>query len=221
MGLCLLANIAIALEAARALHGKLRVAVFDWDVHHGNGTETIYYDRDDTLTISIHQAANYPVARGRAEDRGRGAGEGFNINIPLMPGGGHQSYLDAFERIVAPALRQFAPDLIVVACGYDANGLDPMGRMLATSDTFRVLAEGTLALADEHCGGRLVCAHEGGYSEAMVPFCGLAVVETLLGRRTDVVDPVADNQMLQQPPSPFTDLQRALIDAQARDLGLA
>jgi acetoin utilization deacetylase AcuC-like enzyme len=78
-----------------------------------------------------------------------------------------------------------------------------------------------LALAEEHCGGRLVCAHEGGYSEAMVPFCGLAVVETLTGRRTDVVDPVADNQMLQQPPPPFTDLQRALIDAQARDLGLA
>jgi acetoin utilization deacetylase AcuC-like enzyme len=221
MGLCLLANIAIALEAARAERGCLRVAVFDWDVHHGNGTETIYYDRDDTLTISIHQAANYPVSRGKAEDRGRGAGEGFNINIPLMPGGGHQSYLDTFDRIVAPALRRFAPDMIVVACGYDANGLDPMGRMLATSDTFRALAVGTLALAEELCGGRLVCAHEGGYSEAMVPFCGLAVVETLLGRRTDVVDPVADNQMLQQPPAAFIDLQRALIEAQARDLGLA
>jgi acetoin utilization deacetylase AcuC-like enzyme len=221
MGLCLLANIGIALEAARARQGKLRVAVFDWDVHHGNGTEAVYYDRDDTLTISIHQAANYPVTRGRAEDRGTGAGLGFNINIPLMPGGGHQSYLDAFGGIVAPALRRFAPDLIVVACGYDANGLDPMGRMLATSDTFRVLAEGTVALAEDLCGGRLVCAHEGGYSEAMVPFCGLAVVETLLGRRTDVVDPVADNQMLQQPPGAFIDLQRTLIDAQARDLGLA
>jgi acetoin utilization deacetylase AcuC-like enzyme len=220
-GLCLLANIAIALEAARAEHGSLRVAVLDWDVHHGNGTETIYYERDDTLTISIHQAANYPVDRGKAEDRGRGAGEGFNINIPLLPGGGHQSYLDAFERIVAPAIRRFAPDLIVVACGFDANGLDPMGRMLATSETFRSLAEDTLALAEELCDGRLVCAHEGGYSEAMVPFCGLAVVETLVGHRTDVVDPLADDQMLQQPPGVFIELQRTLIDAQTRDLGLA
>jgi acetoin utilization deacetylase AcuC-like enzyme len=117
-------------------------------------------------------------------------------------------------------MRRFAPDLIVVACGYDANGLDPMGRMLATSDTFRALAEGTLALAEELCDGRLLCAHEGGYSEAMVPFCGLAVLETLVGHQTDVVDPVADNQMLQQAPAPFIDLQRSLIDAQAQDLGL-
>jgi acetoin utilization deacetylase AcuC-like enzyme len=132
MGLCRLANIPIALEAARARHGPVRVGVFDRDVHLGNGTETICHDRDDTRTILIHQATSYSVARGWAEDRGRGPGEGFNINIPLMPGRGHQSFLDAVDRIVAPAIRRFAPDMIVLACSFDANGLDPMGRMLAT-----------------------------------------------------------------------------------------
>ncbi|MEM1399025.1 MAG: class II histone deacetylase, partial [Pseudomonadota bacterium] len=117
MGFCLLANVAIAVEAALAEKRAERIAVVDWDVHHGNGTEAIFYDRADVLTISIHQENNYPRPSGAVEARGEGAGEGFNLNIPLLPGGGHDAYLYAFERLIEPALRAFKPDAIMVACG--------------------------------------------------------------------------------------------------------
>jgi acetoin utilization deacetylase AcuC-like enzyme len=220
MGFCLLANIPLALEALRAEAGPLRAAVVDWDVHHGNGTEAIFYDRDDTLTISLHQENCFPAGQGLVADRGRGAGLGFNLNIPLLPGGGHQAYLDAFALLVTPALRAFKPDLIVVASGLDASALDPLGRMQATSETYRALARQICALAEELCGGRLVGVHEGGYSEAYVPFCGLAILETLSGERTPVEDPFLDLLTAQQPNASFIAFQRESLADQARDLGL-
>ena len=138
MGFCLLANIAIAIEAAFAEKRAARVAVIDWDVHHGNGTEGIFYERDDVLTISLHQENNYPRDSGNTADRGAGRGEGYNINIPMVPGTGHLGYLHAFERIVLPALHAYKPDAIIVACGFDASGVDPLSRMLATSGTFGI-----------------------------------------------------------------------------------
>lgn len=218
MGFCLLANIPVALEALRATLGPVRVAVVDWDVHHGNGTEAIYYDRADTLTISLHQEACYPVDQGKAGDRGRGAGQGFNLNIPLLPGGGHQAYLDAFELLVLPALRDFQPDLIVIASGLDACGVDPLARMLAHSDTFRAMTALLKAEAAALCGGRLVAAHEGGYSEVGAPFCGLAIVEELAGHRTDVVDPFLAPLVANQPAADMVAFQRARLAAQARSL---
>ena len=216
MGFCLLANIPIGLEALRAECGPLRAAVLDWDVHHGNGTEAIYYDRPDTLTISLHQEACYPTDTGHAGDRGAGQGMGANLNIPLLPGSGHRAYLDAMELLVAPALRAFRPDIIVVACGLDANALDPLARMLAHSETFRALTRETKALAEELCDGRLVVVHEGGYSEAYVPFCGLAVIEELAGHRTAVIDPFLALLEEQQPPEDMIALQRRRLEAQVR-----
>jgi len=134
-GFCLLANIAIGIEAAKAQGLAPRVAVVDWDVHHGNGTEAIYYERDDVLTISLHQEHNYPLDTGDIGDRGRGAGLGYNINVPLPPGTGHRGYLEAMERIVVPALDRYRPDLIVVACGFDASAYDPIAQMLCTAET--------------------------------------------------------------------------------------
>lgn len=219
MGFCLLANIPLALEALRDEVGALRVAVVDWDVHHGNGTEACYYDRDDTLTISLHQENCFPPDQGRAEARGAGRGEGFNLNIPLLPGGGHQAYLDAFDLLVTPALRAFKPDLIVVASGLDANAFDPLARMQAHSGTFRALAARIADLAADLCGGRVVAAHEGGYSEGYVPFCGLAVIETLAGHRTPVQDPFIALVTAQQPPADLVAFQRARLARQARALG--
>lgn len=216
MGFCLLANIPIALEAARAKHGPLRVAVVDWDVHHGNGTEAVFYDRDDTLTISLHQESCFPLDKGAATDRGAGKGLGYNLNIPLLPGGGHRAYMDAFDLMVAPALRAYRPEMIVVASGLDANGVDPLARMLAHAETFRAMATRIKALANELCGGKLLCVHEGGYSELMVPFCGLAIVETLSGQRTGVVDPLHDIIEAQQPPADMIAFQRARLEAQAK-----
>jgi acetoin utilization deacetylase AcuC-like enzyme len=212
MGFCLLANIAIAIEAAIAEKKAQRFAVVDWDVHHGNGTEAIFIERDDVLTISLHQENNYPRDTGMVQTQGFGAGEGFNINIPLMPGGGHDSYLYAFERIVTPALRRFSPDAIIVACGFDASGLDPLSRMLASAATYRILTERTMALAGDLCGGRLVLAHEGGYSEVYVPFCGHAVIQTLAGSSIDAPDPFDTRLKAHQPNARFQALQRELID---------
>ena len=207
MGFCLMANIPIAIEEMRARHQLGKVAVIDWDVHHGNGTQAIYWDRADTLTISLHQNTCYPTTSGATDERGDGAGQGANINIPLLPGGGHHSCLTAMDRIVLPALNRFQPELIVVASGLDANALDPLARMLAHSDTFREMTRRLMQAADTLCQGRLVLVHEGGYSEAYVPFCGQAIMEALAARRTQVIDPFLDFLMAQQPPPEFQALE--------------
>jgi acetoin utilization deacetylase AcuC-like enzyme len=220
MGFCLLANIPVAIEEMRARHGLGKVAVVDWDVHHGNGTQAIYWDRADTLTISLHQNACYPTTSGFATERGAGEGQGANINVPLLPGGGHASYLTAMDRIVLPALNRFKPDMIVVASGLDANALDPLARMLAHSDTYREMTKRLMQAAETLCGGRLVMVHEGGYSEAYVPFCGQAIMETLSGRRTQVIDPFLDFIMAQQPPPEFDALEAQRLAEMAASQGL-
>lgn len=211
MGFCLLANIPIALEALRAAHGPLRVAVVDWDVHHGNGTQSIYYERSDTLTISIHQDRCFPPGYSGDDERGSGRGRGYNLNIPLPAGSGHETYLAAFQEIVIPALDRYRPDLIVIASGLDANAVDPLARMLATSQTYRELTAIMLQAADRLCGGRLAIVHEGGYAEAYVPFCGHAIVETLSGTSTRVKDPVLDMLTLMQPDSRALEFQREWV----------
>ena len=220
MGFCLLANIPIAIEAARARHGLGRVAVVDWDVHHGNGTQAVYYERDDTLTISVHQDRCFPPGYSGSDDRGAGRGAGFNLNVPLPAGSGHETYLAAFERIVLPALDRFRPELIVVASGLDANGVDPLARMLLHSETYRRLTEMMVAAADRLCGGRLVAVHEGGYSEAYVPFCGHALVEALSGERTEVADPLLDMFVAWQPDARVLAFHQELIGEQALAAGL-
>ncbi|MCV2869572.1 class II histone deacetylase [Defluviimonas sp. WL0002] len=198
-GFCLLNNIAIAIRAAQAAGLARRVAVIDWDVHHGNGTEAIFLSDPDVLTISLHQDRNYPLDTGGAEVRGEGKGHGFNINIPLPPGTGHASYLEAMERIVLPALARFRPEAIIVACGYDASAMDPLGRMLATAETFRQMTRQVMAAARDLCGGRLILVHEGGYSELHVPFCGHAAVEELSGSAVRAADPLAETLKKRQP----------------------
>ena len=198
-GFCLLANIAVALRAAQARGLARRVAVVDWDVHHGNGTEAIFLSDPTVLTISLHQERNYPLDTGGAEVRGTGKGHGFNLNIPLPPGTGHENYLEAMERIVLPALARFRPEAIVVACGFDAAALDPLGRMLATAGTFRQMTRQMMQAADDLCGGRLILVHEGGYSETYVPFCGHAVIEELSGSAIRVPDPLAETLAARQP----------------------
>jgi acetoin utilization deacetylase AcuC-like enzyme len=187
-GYCLLANTALAALHARAELGVERVAIVDWDVHHGNGTEDAFYADPDVLTISLHEEELYPPGRGLVEHRGEGAGEGANLNVPLPAGSGHGAYLLAFERVVIPALDRFGPELILVASGLDASALDPLGRQLLHSDSYRRMTELLLDAAARHCDGRLLMIHEGGYSEAYVPFCGVAVLEAMCGERR-VEDP--------------------------------
>ncbi len=195
-GFCLMNNIAIAVEAAKALYPDLKVAIVDWDVHHGNGTEAIFLDRGDVLTISVHQENNYPWDTGGAEVTGK---DGANMNIPLPPGAGHATYLAAMERLILPKLEQFNPDVVIVACGFDASGVDPLSRMIAGSNTFHAMTQMLMEFCDAHCEGRLVMTHEGGYSEVHVPFCGHSVLEAMSGSRTHAEDPLGPRMAAQQP----------------------
>ena len=194
-GYCVFGNAVLAVRHAQRHHGLARIAVVDWDVHHGNGTESAFIEDPGVLTISIHQDGCYPVDAGRISDTGRGAGRGTNLNIPLPPGAGHGAYLAAFERAVLPALTRYRPELIVVASGLDASAMDPLGRMLCTSETYRLMARHLVAAAADLCSGRLLATHEGGYSNAYVPFCGLAVVEEFASIRTPVIDPYLEELM--------------------------
>ncbi|MSU88374.1 class II histone deacetylase [Rhodobacteraceae bacterium 2CG4] len=198
-GFCLLANIAIAIRAVQAQGLARRIAVVDWDVHHGNGTEAIFLDDPDVLTISLHQERNYPLDTGDSADRGRGAGLGANLNLPLPPGAGHASYLATMERAVVPALDAFGPELIVVACGFDASGVDPLARMLCSAETFRHMTATVMDAADRLCDGRLAMVHEGGYSELHVPFCGHAVLQQLSGSAIAAPDPLQARIAAHQP----------------------
>ncbi len=220
MGFCLFANIAVAVEAMKAKHGLQRVAVIDWDVHHGNGTQSIFYERDDVLTMSIHQDRCFPFGYSGDADRGAGAGLGYNFNVPLQPGGGDDAYRYTFERIVEPALDRYRPQLIVVASGLDANGFDPLARMQLHSESYRWMTSRLMEVAERHCGGKLVLAHEGGYSEAYVPFCGHAIMEALSGQSVGVTDPCLDHIVAQQPDARFRRFQRELIDQLATSFGL-
>ncbi|QQK80431.1 class II histone deacetylase [Salicibibacter cibi] len=189
MGFCLFNNVAVAGKYAREVLGLDRVLILDWDVHHGNGTESAFYEDPNVLFISLHQELNFPAGRGYAEETGKGKGEGFNVNIPLPAGTGNAGYLHAFEEIVGPIADQFQPQLILISAGQDPSLFDPLGRMMVTSDGFRQIARFMLNIAEKHCGGKFVACHEGGYSSAYVPFCSHAIVEEMSGVHTDVEDP--------------------------------
>jgi acetoin utilization deacetylase AcuC-like enzyme len=209
-GFCLLANIALAVRRARARGLCERVAVLDWDVHHGNGTEAIFAEDADVLTISIHQERNYPLDTG-AFDTDAAA----NLNVPLPPGSGHATYLAAMDRLILPAIRAHRPDVVVVACGFDAALPDPLGRMLATAGTFAAMTAQVADLARQVCGGRLVLAHEGGYDEVYVPFCGHAAIATLAGSGIAAPDPFAEIYAARQPGAAFERFALGLIDEMA------
>jgi acetoin utilization deacetylase AcuC-like enzyme len=215
-GLCIFANLAIAVEHLRRVRGIDRIAVLDWDVHHGNGAQEIFYDDPDVLTVSIHQA-NVQVGRslGSREERGGRRAPGSNINVPLPPGSGRDAYLTAMDRVVLPALRRFRPSFVLIASGLDAGAYDPTGRMMLWPDAFRAMTAAVAKAAGELCGGRLVAVHEGGYSDFMAPFCGLAVISTLRGVRSEAETafdtfPRPEADQLLQPH------QRAAIDAAER-----
>ncbi|MEZ5930651.1 MAG: class II histone deacetylase [Alphaproteobacteria bacterium] len=213
-GFCVFGNTALAALHARVAHGVGRVAIVDWDVHHGNGTEDAFYGDPQVLTISLHQDGNYPEGRGGLADRGTGEGEGANLNVPLPPGSGHGAYLAAIEKVVLPALKRFRPELIMIASGVDASARDPLGRMLCSAETFRAMAGRLLGAAAELADGRLLACHEGGYAPTHAPFCTLAIIETLAGHRTGVIDPMAE-RLANMPGHALQPAQRSVIERAA------
>jgi acetoin utilization deacetylase AcuC-like enzyme len=190
MGFCIFNNVALAALHAREKLGTQRIAIVDYDVHHGNGTQEAFYSDPETLFVDLHQDNCYPQqGSGSIDQTGDGGAEGSTINIALPPGSGGGAYMCAFEKIVLPALKRFNPDLILVSSGFDASFADPQSAMMLHSEVYRQMSAQLLAAAEEHCRGRIVYTHEGGYSKDYVPFCGLAVVEALSGVRSSVDDP--------------------------------
>jgi acetoin utilization deacetylase AcuC-like enzyme len=162
MGFCLFNNAAVAARSAQRLHGAAKVAVVDIDVHHGNGTQDVFYDDPSVLYCSLHQWPLYP-GTGLQRETGEGRGEGSTVNVPLPPGTDGERWLHAFESRVAPALAEHRPDLIVVSAGYDAHAADPLAELRLTTDTYAQVAARLAAIAGELCGGRTVWVLEGGY----------------------------------------------------------
>jgi acetoin utilization deacetylase AcuC-like enzyme len=187
-GFCVLANAAVAAAHARSA-GVQRVAVVDWDAHHGDGTQAAFWRSPDVLTVSLHQEGPSRPGGAGADAVGEGPGRCANVNVPLPAGAGLGAYLHAFDAIAEPVLHAHRPELIIVACGLDASTLDPLARLSLHSDGYRELVGRLMAVADEHSDGRLVLCHEGGYAPVYVPYCGLAIMEELCGARTGVDDP--------------------------------
>lgn len=193
MGYCLFSNVCVAIEYARAELGVERVAIVDYDVHHGNGAQQIYWDDPNVLAVSIHQEKLFPQDSGGLDEIGGAGAEGTNINIPLQAGSGEGAYLAAIDRVAVPAIQRFRPELVLVSSGFDPSAVDPLGCMTVTSRGFKAMAERLVSVAEEVCGGRIVFSHEGGYSPVHVPFCGVAVLEALSGRETGVEDPFGES----------------------------
>jgi acetoin utilization deacetylase AcuC-like enzyme len=188
MGFCLLANVAIAARWAQERHGVQRVLIVDFDVHHGNGTQDIFYDDPNVLFFSTHQFPFYP-GTGAAEEIGEGKGRGATINVPFPAYVGDDNYLETFQRILAPAARRFQPELILLSAGFDAHWLDPLASMQLSVTGYGRLVDHLVALADELCHGRMVCVLEGGYNLDVLSHSVLTTLRVLSNDARGVSDP--------------------------------
>jgi len=162
MGFCFFNNIAIGAKYLQRHHGIGRVAIVDWDVHHGNGTQQAFYDDPSVLYFSIHQYPLYPQS-GRACETGSGGGKGFTVNCPLAAGATDTDYRLVFQNDLGPALERFRPEFILVSAGFDAHRDDPLAGMALTEEGFGDLTRLVMEMAAQHCGRRLVSVLEGGY----------------------------------------------------------
>jgi acetoin utilization deacetylase AcuC-like enzyme len=183
MGFCLFNNVSIAAEWLRKVRGLKRVLIVDWDVHHGNGTQDIFYESDQVLYASTHQFPHYP-GTGSTHEMGFGSGLGFTVNAPMPAEFGDAEYLRVFDRLLMPIARQFKPEFILVSAGFDCHFRDPLAQMRVTEAGFGAMARRVKLLAAELCGGRMVAALEGGYDLSALAESGRAVIDEL-GRDAD------------------------------------
>ncbi|MEX2247497.1 MAG: histone deacetylase [Dehalococcoidia bacterium] len=180
MGFCLFNHVAVAAAYARARHGLERVAIVDFDVHHGNGTQDAFYADPGVLYISTHEYPFYP-GTGAAHETGAGDGRGYTINIPLPAGCGDAEYRRAFGEAVLPALERYRTELIIVSAGFDAHFADPLALMELSVDGYGALVSMLMQAATALCGGSLLLALEGGYDLVALPWCVRRTLELLLG----------------------------------------
>lgn len=172
MGFCLFNSIAVTARWLQAHGHAERVLIVDWDVHHGNGTQEIFQEDPTVFFFSIHENPSflYP-GTGRRWETGRGAGEGTTLNAPMPPGAGDDEYRLAFERMLAPAVERFRPELLLVSAGFDAHRDDPLADMQLTEEGFRFMTRFLVTMANAWCGGRIVSVLEGGYERQSLTRC--------------------------------------------------
>ena len=181
MGFCFFNNVALAAQHLIDRHGLSRIAIVDFDVHHGNGTQHLFEQRRDVLVISLHEhpSFQYP-GTGFAWENGQGAGKGFTVNLPLQPRSGDREYRHAFHNTVLPALDNFQPQFLLLSSGFDACADDPLGHMQVTPMGFAWMTRQLKMAAERHCGGKLVSVLEGGYDLRSLAECTALHVGTLL-----------------------------------------
>jgi acetoin utilization deacetylase AcuC-like enzyme len=183
MGFCFFNNVAIAAKWLIESRRLKRVMIVDWDVHHGNGSQDIFYESPEVLYVSTHQFPHYP-GTGSLHEIGYGAGTGFNVNAPMPAEFGDAEYLRVFDRLIMPIGRHFKPEFILVSCGFDGHFRDPLAQMRLTETGFAAMARRVKRLAAECCDGKMVAAFEGGYDLEAIAESGRAVIDEF-GRDAD------------------------------------
>ncbi len=189
MGFCLLNNVAVAAQAVLDECGVKRILVVDWDVHHGNGTQDIFYGSAQVLFFSTHQYPYYP-GTGGVQEIGAGAGRGYTVNVPLPAGVGDEGFGRAYAAILAPLAERFRPELILVSAGFDAHWDDPLAGLRLSLDGYWSLSQTVLGLADRLCEGRVVAVLEGGYNLAVLSNGVANLCRALLGDTAPGPDPL-------------------------------
>jgi acetoin utilization deacetylase AcuC-like enzyme len=181
MGFCLLNNIAISAEYLLQNYGVQKLAIVDLDLHHGNGTQDIFWARDDVFYVSTHQSPFYP-GTGRLDDIGKGKGAGWTANFPLPPGSGDSAFQGIMDDLILPLLERKKPQMVLVSYGFDTHWMDPLGQLLLTSDGYGKLIKKLCTWADATCDGKLALILEGGYDLNAANACSVAVVSAMLGK---------------------------------------
>jgi acetoin utilization deacetylase AcuC-like enzyme len=196
MGFCLLNNIALAAEGLIQHKGVHRIAIIDLDLHHGNGTQDIFWERSEVLYISTHQSPLYP-GTGRIEETGHGDGEGYTANMPLPPGSGDEAFRTVMGRLIVPLLDRYRPEMLLISYGFDVHWSDPLGHLLLSAQGLRQLFTALASWADQNCSGKISVVLEGGYNLEAAEACTLSAISALLA--AEYQDPMG--------PAPYRETQ--------------
>lgn len=195
MGFCLLNNVAITAENLLQREGAIRLAIVDLDLHHGNGTQDIFWTREDVLYISTHQYPHYPGS-GRMSEIGSGRGKGTTVNFPMPPMSGDRAYKTVMNEAIIPIVNQFKPEMILVSYGFDTHWMDPLGNVLLSAEGYRDLISSLTTWADIHCQGRIALFLEGGYNLDAARACTQGVISALLNIAwEDPIGPAPTDEM--------------------------